>query len=315
LDALAIVVVTWRSATDVEPLLASLADALDAGAELVVVENASGDDTPALVRRRVPSATVVVNTVNRGFAAAANQGWRASRAPYVLFLNPDTVVEDGALASALRHLAADAAIGVLGCRTVGPDGSPQATVDRFHAVRDLIRQALRERRGAAAPARGSSPRETRDVDWLYGSFLMCRRDALTAVGGFDEAYEMYGEDIDLCDRMWAAGRRVVYFADATIVHRGNRSGAIRYGADRDLAVLKGTLRWFRRRRGRWHERAFRAAAGPSFAAKALIAAVGGSSPDRGRRYARMAWLCVRGDHGARLDAPPAARPVARPELS
>ena len=315
LRALAIVVVTWRSAADVEPLLASLEDALAAGAELIVVENASGDDTPAIVRRRVPGATVLVNTVNRGFAAAANQGWRASRAPYVLFLNPDTVVEPGALARALHHLAADTAIGVLGCRTVGADGEPQPTVDRFHAVSGLLGQALRERRGADAPARGLSPHVTGDVDWLYGSFLMCRRDAVTAIGGFDEAYEMYGEDLDLCDRMWAAGRRVVYFADATIVHRGNRSGAIRYGDDRDLAVLKGTMRWFRRRRGRWHERGFRAAAGASFVAKALVLTVGGRAPERRRRYLRMAWLCARGDREARRDARPPARPVARPELS
>ena len=88
----AIVVVTWQSAGDVPALLASLAPTLAAGAELVVVDNASSDDTAAVVRRAAPDAVLIANAVNRGFAAGANQGLAASTRPFVLFLNPDTVV-------------------------------------------------------------------------------------------------------------------------------------------------------------------------------------------------------------------------------
>ena len=145
---------------------------------------------------------------------------------------------------------------------------------------------------------------TCDVDWVYGSFLLCRRAALDAVGGFDEAYEMYGEDIDLCHRVGAAGYRVVYLADATLTHRGNRSGARRYGVRRDVEVLKGTLRFFRRRRGVAAERAFRVLAGGGFALKAALAtlrALTGARDGaaRGRLYARLAWLCATGDRAAR----------------
>lgn len=297
-----IVVVTWHSADDVATLLASAEEPLAAGAELVVVENASGDATPALVRARVPHARVVENARNVGFAAAANVGLAESSGAYVLFLNPDTELHAGAVTRALAHLVADPGIGVLGCRTLNADGTPQPTVDRFHSVGGLVREALVARRGPAGAPRGSVPSSTCDVDWVYGSFLLCRRTALAAVGGFDEAYEMYGEDLDLCHRLRAAGWRVVYFADATITHRGNRSGARRYGDRRDEAVLKGTLRFFRRRRGRGAELAFRAAAGGSFAVKALVSVLRDGA--RARLYARLARLCVTGDPAARRDPPP-----------
>lgn len=305
---LSIVVVTWHSADDIGPLLDSLAVPLAEGAELVVVENGSGDTTPALVRARVPAARVIENSVNRGFAAAANQGLAASRGEAVLFLNPDAVVHHGTVARALARLAADPTIGVLGCRTLNVDGTPQPTVDRFHTVSGLVREALTARRGPDAAPRGTAPAVTCDVDWVYGSFLLCRRAVLAAVGGFDETYEMYGEDLDLCHRVRAAGYHVLYLADATITHRGNRSGARRYGAGRDVAVLKGTLRFFRRRRGRAAERVFRLLAGVSFVAKAAVsgaAALTGTRPEaasRARLYARLAWLCATGDRAARREA-------------
>ena len=303
LAELAVVVVTWHNAADVPPLLASLAPARAAGAELTVVDNASGDDTVALVRTAAPDARVIVNAENHGFAVAANQGFRASARPFVLFLNPDTEVAPDALPRALAYLVAHPSFAVVGCRTLNEDGSPQPTVDRFHSVRGLVIQAVRERRGLAPRPRGAAPEASGPVDGVYGSFLLARRAALDAVAGFDEAYEMYGEDLDLCHRLHGAGFGVGYCAEATVVHRGNRSGAHRYGPGRDVAVLRGTLRFFRRRRGRLAELGFRAAAGAGFACKALLnlLAPGGeiSAAKRARRYGAMAWLCLIGDPAGR----------------
>jgi GT2 family glycosyltransferase len=164
-------------------------------------------------------------------------------------------------------------------------------------------------RGGRRPGtpRGSAPETSGLVDWVYGSFLLGRRVALEAVAGFDEAYEMYGEDLDLCHRLRAAGWGTAYCAEATVVHHGNRSGAKRYGTERDLAVLQGTLRFFRRRRGRLAELGFRLAAGTSFATKALAAALAASGGDasagrraqRVQRYLGMAHLCLTGDPAGR----------------
>jgi GT2 family glycosyltransferase len=264
----------------------------------VVVDNASTDASVDGVRARVPAARVVVNASNRGFAAAANQGWRASPRTFVLFLNPDAVVAPDAIARALDHLARRPELALVGCRTLNADGTPQPTVDRFHSVRGLVAEALgRDRRPSGAP-RGTSPAASGPVDWVYGSFLLARRAALAAVGGFDEAYEMYGEDLDLCHRLHAAGFGVGYCAEATIVHHGNRSGAQRYGAERDVAVLRGTLRFFRRRRGLLATLGFRAAAGVRFA----LAARRAEDAATARRYMAMARLCATGDpEGRRAD--------------
>ncbi len=304
LAELTIVVVTWRNAGDVPDLLASLVPARAAGAELVIVDNASSDDTAALVRRFAPEATLIANAANRGFAAGANQGLAASTRAFVLFLNPDAVVTADTIPCALAYLERQPSVGVVGCRTLNADGTPQPTVDRFHNVRALVQESLAGGHGAV---RGTAPAVSGLVDWVYGSFLLGRRAALVTVGGFDEAYEMYGEDLDLCHRLRAAGWRTAYCADATVVHHGNRSGAVRYGDDRDLAVLRGTLRFFRRRRGRIAELGFRLAAGVSFAAKAARSVLAGfakraGDPEadrRARRYAGMARLCFSGDPAGR----------------
>jgi GT2 family glycosyltransferase len=306
LGELTIVVVTWENAAEVRPLVASLGPTLAAGAELVVIDNASADATRAELAACAPHALVIVNATNRGFAAGANQGLAASRRRFVLFLNPDAVVEPDAVPRALSYLDALPAVGIVGCRTLNADGTPQATVDRFHSVRGLVAEAWSGARAAGTP-RGSSPDASGIVDWVYGSFLLGRRAALDAVGGFDEAYEMYGEDLDLCHRLRAAGWATAYCADATVVHHGNRSGARRYGAERDVAVLRGTLRFFRRRRGRLAELGFRLTAGTRFAWQAARAAVASgsdaSAADRARRYGKMAGLCLGGDPaGRRADA-------------
>ncbi len=291
-------------------LLASLQPVLAAGAELIVVENASGDETPAVVRAAVPEAQVIENESNRGFARAANQGLAAARGAFVLFLNPDVVVSEGAIERAFAFADADSTIGVLGCRTVDAEGNVQPTVDRFHSIGGLVREAVRDRRFGGRP-RGAAPARVADVDWLYGSFLLCRRSVLAALGGFDERYFMYGEDLDLCRRVHDGGWRVVYYPDATILHYGNRSGARRYGEVRDAAVMAGTLRFFRSYEGRARERVFRLLAGASFAAKtvfwgarAWLRADPGAQ-QRARVYVQLVRRCLLGVDDPALSAPAA----------
>jgi GT2 family glycosyltransferase len=283
-----------------------------------VVDNASSDDGLAVLRAAAPDALVIANAANRGFAAGANQGLAASRRPYVLFLNPDTVVRADTLPIALAALEDRPDAAVLGCRTLNADGTPQATVDRFHRVRDLVAEAWRGGRAAGTP-RGTTPAASGVVDWVYGSFLLGRRELVAAVGGFDEAYEMYGEDIDLCHRLRAAGWRTVFCAEAVVVHAGNRSGARRYGTARDVAVLQGTLRFFRRRRGRLAELAFRLAAGVQFAWKAFRAGRRARAGDvdaraGAERYGAMARLCLTGDPAGRRADRARLRPPGAPGI-
>jgi GT2 family glycosyltransferase len=220
---LAVVVVSFEAR---DTLLAGL-DALRAHAsiplELVVVDNASRDGSADAVRERHPEALVIANAENVGFARACNQGWRASRAPHVLFLNPDAEVTPGAVETLVGLLEARPAVGAAGPRTRGSDGTIQVSTGPDLTPRAEIRQRRLVRGVARREARALAAVEALHADehepaWVSGSCLVARRTALEAVGGFDERFFLYEEDADLCRRLREAGWRVVFTPAAEVKH-------------------------------------------------------------------------------------------------
>jgi len=225
---LAVVVVSFEAR---ETLLAGL-QALHAHAsfplELVVVDNASTDGSAEAVRSRYPEALAIANAENAGFARGCNQGWRASRAPYVLFLNPDAEVGPGAVETLVRLLESRPAVGAAGPRTRGSDGTiqvstgPDLTPLSERRQRRLVLGVARRAAPALAEAEALHARE-HEPAWVSGSCLIARRTALEAVGGFDERFFLYEEDADLCRRLREAGWRVVFTPEAEVTHHLGRS--------------------------------------------------------------------------------------------
>jgi GT2 family glycosyltransferase len=224
--------------------------------ELVVVDNGSTDGSIELVAAGFPQAALVVNEENRGYGAAANQAFAACTAPGLLLLNSDTVVAADALTSLGRYLAEHPDVGVVGPRLANPDGSLQPSTFPFPSVGDLlvgdtglhllIRRFpnLRERflRTWAHDA-------ARAVPWLRGAALGIRRSAFEAVGGFDEDFFMYWEEVDLCRRLAAAGFETHYAPVTTVVHAGAASTSQRAGAMRREWLI-GFRRYLRRHESR-----------------------------------------------------------------
>lgn len=249
---IAVVIVSFEAR---EALLAALdaMERLGLPAEVVVVDNASTDGSVDVVRARHPRARVLANPENVGFARACNQGWRASRAPIVLFLNPDAEPLPGAVEVLLGILEARPEVGLVGPRTrypdgavqvsTGPDLSPLAELDQ----RRLVRAVRRREAWALARAEARHARE-HEPDWLSGSCLLVRRAVLEATGGFDEGFFLYQEDADLCRRARAAGWRVVFTPAAEVRHEIGRSMA----RARERAVLeyhRSHLLYYRRYNG------------------------------------------------------------------
>ncbi len=230
---LSVVVVTYQSRRFVEPLLSSLSrEAESVPLEVVLVDSHSNDGGPELVEARYPDVRVLRMRSNWGFAAGCNAGWRATRSPYVLFLNPDVVVLPGSLARMLQHLEDTADVGVLGCKLLNPDGSLQLSCREFYTLESAL---LRR-----TPAGRFFPRhreltkhlmldfdhcESRVVDWLLGTCLLTRRTALDDVGGMDDGFFLYFEDVDLCYRMQRRGWKVVYYAGAAMLHHHVRQSS------------------------------------------------------------------------------------------
>jgi GT2 family glycosyltransferase len=221
-----VVVVSYNSRRHLRECVEPLAGRGDV--QVVVVDNASSDGCLATVAD-LP-VTVVARTDNGGFAVGCNEGWRAGSSPYVLFLNPDTQLPRDALETLCRALDEEESVGIVAPRTVNAEGGLEFSVRRFPRLRSTYAQALflhrlfptstwadEVDRDAAAYER------THEIDWASGACLLVRRRLLERLGGFDEQFFMYCDDIDLCKRSVELGFEVRYEPAATVMHAGGQS--------------------------------------------------------------------------------------------
>ncbi len=223
---LTVVIVNWNARDALRDCIDSVFAHLgELSAEVIVVDNASADESATMVAREFPGATLIANDTNRGFAAANNQAMRLARGRYILLLNPDTVVLDDVLARSIEYTEAHRDIGVLGCQIMdGPD-SIQPTCFRFPSPISVALwssglSAMLPRSSVAGFATyGRWDRLTeRDVDVVSGMFMLVRREALEHVGLMDEDYFVYAEEADWCFRFWQAGWRCVFAPVGRIEH-------------------------------------------------------------------------------------------------
>ena len=223
-----VVVVSYETRETLLECLAALV--AEPTASVVVIDNASRDGTAAAVRERFPSVRLVANAENVGFARACNQGARESRAPYLLFLNPDATLAPGSLGALAAILEARPRVGVVGPRTRSANGDIQVSTGPDLSLvseirqRRLVRGVARRDAAILVEAEGLHAVE-REVDWVSGACLMIRREAFDAVSGFDERFFLYEEDADLCRRVRAAGWKVLFSPGAEARHALGRSMA------------------------------------------------------------------------------------------
>lgn len=235
---LSIIVLCWNDLKVIPECLRSIHAATHTTTfEVIVSDNGSTDGSVEFVRKNYPQVNVIENGRNLRFAKANNVGIRVSRGEYVLILNPDTIIHDGTLDEMVKFADAHQSAGAFGCRVLNADGSYQESARPFRSIRGDWVAAL----GLHQLARVSSwfdsysyvgwQGETeREVDWVSGCFILVRRDLLNRIGGFDEQFFYYFEDMDLCRRVWQTGSTIVYNPQATIIHLGGQSTSKRFPA-------------------------------------------------------------------------------------
>ena len=227
----AVVVVCHDSAAEVVRTLQALRAQLGLGDEVVVVDNASTDRTPDAVRAAAPEATVIESGDNLGFAGGCHAGVRASTAPLILLLNPDAVPAPGCM-DALRACAIDRPHwGAWQALVTMPD---EQVVNTAGNVVHYLGFGWAGECGRPVARIDPHPHE---VGFASGAALVVRREAWDAVGGFDERYFMYGEDLDLSLRLRLAGWGVGIAPAARVAH--------------DYEFVKGGYKWFHLERNRW----------------------------------------------------------------
>lgn len=228
---LSVVIVAYKSRDEIAACLASIPHHIDGGVvETIVVDNSAGDGTGQIVRQKFAHVTYIDPGANLGFGRANNLGFRRCHGAFVLFLNPDTVSNLEALTHVIRRLESEPEIGLISPRLVQADGTMDLACRR--SIPTLWAGFCRASGLAAAFPRSALfagynlthlPEDgTYDVGAINGAFMLAPRAGLHAVAPdgqvFDEAFFMYGDDLDLCIRMAKAGRRIVYDGRVSIVH-------------------------------------------------------------------------------------------------
>jgi GT2 family glycosyltransferase len=225
--------------------------------ELILLDNASPDGSAAAVAQAFPQVRLIASRRNHGFALGNNLAARAARGKYLLLLNPDTLVLDGAVDRLVAFAERTPEAGIWGGRTLNPDGS----LNPMSAFADQTLWSLFCRTSGLALAfprsallnpelYGGWARDSeRAVDVVQGAFLLIRRDLWERLGGFDPSFVMYGEEADLCRRARAAGAAPRMTPEASIVHYEGASSARR--SDKDILIMKARVTLARRHLPAW----------------------------------------------------------------
>ncbi|MGQ9457777.1 MAG: glycosyltransferase, partial [Anaerolineae bacterium] len=260
-----VIVVNWNTRDLLRECLASaVAQADDVALELLVVDNASTDGSAQMVRQEFPQARLWENAENRGFAAANNQAIAQAQGRYLFLLNSDASLRPGALRALVEFLDAHPEAAVAGPSVLNPDGTVQPSCFRFPTAWDVFcemaflsslfpRSPLFNRRGMG----GVDRRTVREVDWVLGAAMAVRREWAERVGGLDEGYFIYAEELDWCRRIREAGGRAFFFPGAEVVHHGGVSKARAKAAILPRAFAS-RFRYYERFHGKGYARLVRA---------------------------------------------------------
>jgi N-acetylglucosaminyl-diphospho-decaprenol L-rhamnosyltransferase len=228
---LSVSIVSYNSAAYLPGCLDSLSSKhQELDLEVIVVDNASTDNSAAVVRQRYPEVKLIASPRNVGYGAANNLAFCEASGEYLLVLNPDTVVPPGALRILVDRIAASSDIGMIGPKLKRANGSIDLSCRRsFPTRRDLYFHLLGlDRRFPQSPVFARylmtylnpdlSLDVLREVDCLSGAFIIVRREILNKVGGFDERFFMFGEDLDWTYRVKLRGWKVCYSPDVEVLH-------------------------------------------------------------------------------------------------
>ncbi|MFP4346594.1 MAG: glycosyltransferase family 2 protein [Anaerolineales bacterium] len=228
---LSVIIVSWNVRELLKRALHSVTRSWDGrpGLEIIVVDNASSDGTPTMVQRDFPEVTLIASPENRGYGAGNNQGIAAARGEYLLVLNPDVEMVGEALPRLVDFAAAHPKVGLVAPRLLTPQGEVQSSRRRFPTLPVLFLestwlQGLLPRRSLRNYyAKDMSGASTQTLDWVQGAAMLVRRSVIEEVGGFDEAFFMYSEELDWCRRIKEAGWEIVYYPEARIIHHEGKS--------------------------------------------------------------------------------------------
>ncbi|MBL8131116.1 MAG: glycosyltransferase family 2 protein [Anaerolineae bacterium] len=252
---ISVLIVSWNVRDLLDACIRSiLANTTPGQVEILVIDSASTDGTAQHISATFPGVRLFAQSENVGFTKGTNLALREADGRYLMLLNPDTVIIGDALLAMQQYLDSRPDVGIVGPHTLNPDGTTQSSRRRFPTLLTGIFESTW--------LQGYAPRgvlerfyvtdapddATLEVDWVQGSALMARREVYEQIGGLDEGYIMYSEEMDWCRRAKDVGWRVAFLGDARIIHYGGKS-TDQVVARRHVHFQQSKLRYFRKYHG------------------------------------------------------------------
>lgn len=245
---LSIIIVNWNTKNFIEKCIESIYNnPPSASFEIIIVDNASTDGSQGLIKDRFSNVILIENNENLGFSKANNIGFRRSNGKYILFLNPDTLVHENTLQKSIEFMEDHKDAGIISCKHLNPDGSFQSSAFDFLPPISIFAYILGlNKLFKISWLRNFSSVKT--VDYVQGSYIMIRREVFQKIGGFDENFFMYGEDADLCKKVWDLGWKVYYLPDISITHY--LGGSSRKNPDKLKYFILSTLFFYKKHKNK-----------------------------------------------------------------
>jgi GT2 family glycosyltransferase len=253
---ISVIIVNWNAKAFLRKCLESLRhSACPFVVEILVVDNSSADGSSKMIQMEFPEVRLIQSSENLGFARANNLALKQAKGTYLALVNSDVVVHDGCLEYLVTVLERSCSVALAGPKVYGVDGEIQHTCHRFPTVWNVICRFMAIDRilGRWPIFSGFEMRHWNyscggEVEVLSGCFWLGRKSAIDAVGGFDERFFFYAEDVDCCKRIVARGWKVVYVPEATATHFGGGSSSnapLRYS----IEILRANLAYWKKHRG------------------------------------------------------------------
>jgi GT2 family glycosyltransferase len=227
-----VVIVNYKTRNFLRNCLKSLADSSgNLNLKINVVDNCSEDGSVEMVKNEFPDVNLIENSKNLGFSRANNLVIRTSQSPFILLLNPDTVLESDTLSKLLDFMEENKGVGVVTPKLVRPDGRLDLGCRRgFPTVEGILARGLglsflfpKDKKLASYHLLYLDENQTSEVDAVAGAFMLVRNEVIQQVGVLDESFFLFGEDLDWCYRIKQADWKVFYYPEAKAVHFGRQS--------------------------------------------------------------------------------------------
>lgn len=224
---LSIIIVNYNVKAFLQNCLLSIQKATEnISTEIIVIDNASDDGSVEIIKKNFPHINLIESKENLGFSKANNLGLKIAKGKYICLINPDTIVEENTFVEMIRFMESNPEVGLAGCKILNPDGTFQLACRRsfptpwvaFTKIVGLSKLFPKSKLFARYNLTYLDENISYEVDAISGSFMFLRKDVYDKIGGLDETFFMYGEDLDYCFRVKKAGYKVYYVHSTKIIH-------------------------------------------------------------------------------------------------